>query len=166
MSRKARCKGALRSNCEVMDDAGAPVHQCALLDDMWCNVVDDLASTGTLCSECRGGHGTLCCGRRGEHRYLMWWMTWLLAPGLTLCTWNDDAASTQRYTIMRRMTWRAPLHYVVDDVASVGQYVMDDVVRTGTLYAGVRMMMWRAPVHYVMRWRNTRRAPDGIQCGG
>jgi len=39
--------------------------------------------------------------RRGENRYTMWWMT-----------------------------WRAPVHYVVDDVASTGihYYVVNDVI--------------------------------------
>jgi hypothetical protein len=57
----------------------------------------------------------------------------------------DGAASTD--TTSWWMTWQAPAHYVVDDVAS-----------TGTLCGGWRgehrysmwWMTWRAPVHYMV----------------
>jgi len=34
------------------------------------------------------------------------------------------------------MTWRAPVHYVVDGVPSSGTYVVDDEAKTGELYGG------------------------------
>jgi len=48
------------------------------------------------------------------------------------------------------MRWRALVHYVVDDVASINAlrlYAVDDVASTGILCG------WRRGVHrYTMRW--------------
>jgi hypothetical protein len=70
-----------------------------------------------------------------------------VASPSTVCYVVDDVYRGEHRYTMRWMTWRAPVHYVVDDVASNSTLwwmtrrapvndVVDDVASTGTLWGG------------------------------
>ena len=66
---------------------------------------------------------TLCGGRRGGRWYTMWWMTWRAPIHYVV----EDVASTGRCN-MWWTTWWEPVHYCVEG----------DVASTGTLYGKCR----------------------------